>query len=436
MNARPSLSVASLSVSILFATVTLFAGSALAQNEPPPPAGAPPLAEPPPPPAVPMPVEVPPPPMPPPPPAIDVAPPPAVPRPPAAVPVKIDSPSTTIKFGFLAQPQLEGLGDVGRDKLAYNLFIRRVRILVGGTLFGVVDYFFDTDFPNLFKSANTGMAPMNTSVKATPGMNVQDAFVTYKPMGDLFKIDVGYMLPPMSHNSIQGSATLYGWDYFAYTFQHSNAFGSQNPPGPVGRDMGVELRGLVLGGHLEYRAGLFQGLRNAQTAAEQGSRNFFRVVGRVQINFLDAEPGFFYAGTYFGAKKILSIGGSYDFQDNYKFFAGDALVDLPLGPGVVTAQVNVAQWNGDTFIPGLVKQTAIVGEAGYNIAAIQVSPIFRYEHISGDAPLATVSRYAGGLAFWPYGHNSNLKAFYTRIMQDGAPHGANQFNLQWQVYFF
>jgi hypothetical protein len=358
---------------------------------------------------------------------------------PPAAPVKLDSTSTTIKFGLLLQPQFESLGDVTRDGYANNIYLRRIRLLLGGTVFGFVDYFVETDSPNALKgTAGVPAMGVTSSLKGAAGMSIQDALVTLKPMGDLLKVDVGYMLPPMAHNAIQGASTLYGWDYFAYTFQHNNIFGTAATP--VGRDVGAELRGLVLGGHLEYRAGLFQGQRNAQTATEQGARNFMRVVARLQINVLDAEPGFFYSGTYFGAKKILSLGGSYDFQSDYKYFAFDAFVDLPVGPGVLTAQVNVGHWDGGGYL-AIAKQTAIMGEAGYNFAGIKVSPIVRVEHLSADSlvaagPRLVQTRYAGGLAWWPYGHNSNLKAFYTRIQQDNADHGANQFNLQWQVYFF
>jgi hypothetical protein len=82
----------------------------------------------------------------------------------------------------------------------------------------------------------------------------------------------------------------------------------------------------VLGGHLEYRLGAFQGLRAQEVGTDVASNNFFRIDGRIQVNLLDAEPGFFYAGTYLGAKKILSLGGAFDFQSSYKYFAGDALV--------------------------------------------------------------------------------------------------------------
>jgi hypothetical protein len=362
---------------------------------------------------------------------------PAAAPPPLVSPLKLeDQAGNSIKFGFLLQPQYSAVGSATLSGVSQNLFIRRTRILVGGTLFGTVEYFFDTDYPNLFLANNVpgeNGAP-NTSVKGTPGMNIQDAFATFKAVGDMLKVDAGYMLPPMSHNAVQGAGTLYGWDYFAYSFQHGNVFNSS--ANPVGRDAGVELRGLVLDQHLEYRAGLFQGLRNAETATEVGSRNAFRYTGRLQVNLLDAETGFFYAGTYLGKKKVASIGGSVDFQGKYRYYDADAIVDMPAGPGVVTAQLNVAHWNGGTFIPTLLSQTAIMGEAGYLIDAVHLSPIVRVEHLEGSGTLRNQNRYAGGLAFWPYGHNSNLKAFYTRIRTDGAPRGFDQFNLQWQVYFF
>ncbi|MEP6653976.1 MAG: porin [Myxococcales bacterium] len=381
------------------------------------------------------------------------------PPPPATTiaPVKIDSPSTTIKFGFLGQFQWEATQPVAPagtatplDGYSQNLFVRRTRILVGGTLFGKIDYFFDTDFANLFKAspvAGAAGAPA-TMAKATPGMNIQDAFVTYKPFGDLLKVDAGYMLPPLAHNALQGAGSLYSWDYFSNSFLHSSApptgflFGAST--NSVGRDVGLQLRGLVLDGHLEYRVGMFQGVRNTPSATEVGSRNMFRTTARVQINLLDAEPGFFYAGTYFGAKKILSVGGSFDMQENYKYWAADALADLPLGPGVVTAQVNVAQWNagdktellGGAAGPIIPKQTAVMGEAGYTISAMHASPILRIEHRIATGTAKDETRIGGGLAFWPYLHNTNLKVFYTRVMQEDSVRNANQFNVQWQVYFF
>jgi hypothetical protein len=371
-------------------------------------------------------------------PAVVAAPAPA-PAPAAATPAfKIEgAEGSALKVGLLLQPQFQAVNSANPalDKYTMNLFIRRIRLLVGGTLFdGAFEYFVDTDYPNLFlPAAGTDAAGAATYNKATPGMNVQDAFGTWKILKDMVKLDAGYMLPPLAHNAVQGATTLYSWDYFAYSFQHSGVFGTT--ASPVGRDLGVQLRGLVIDGHLEYRLGLFQGLRDVATATEVAGRNMFRFAGRIQVNLLDPETGFFYQGTYLGMKQVLSVGGAVDIQDSYKYFAGDVFADVPVGPiGGVTAQVNVAHWDGGTFIAALPKQTAIMGEAGFRFMPINLSPIVRFEHLSGN--VATQNRIVGGLAFWPYGHNSNVKLFYTHFKEDGAARGTNQVNLQWQLYAY
>jgi hypothetical protein len=272
-------------------------------------------------------------------------------------------------------------------------------------------------------------------------------FVTYKPYEDYFKVDAGYMLPPLAHNAVQGATTLYGLDYFANTFRHAGAFGNAND---VGRDAGVQLRGVIADGHVEYRAGVFQGLRQAATATQVNARNGFRYAGRLQLNAFDAETAFFYAGTYLGKKKILSVGASYDFQNDYHHWSVDGFLDMPVGSDGITAQVNFVKWNGDAFLqippvapataptPSLPNQTAFMGEAGYRIGAAEISPIVRFEYrrFVDAAPAKHEARYGIGAAYWPYGHNINLKVFYNRVQPNTSPHGFNQVNLQWQLFFY
>jgi len=368
------------------------------------------------------------------------APPPADAAPPTAFePLKIESKngSATLKLGLLLQPQFEAIGSSvdGQTGSSNNLFLRRTRLLVGGTLFKDFEYFFDTDAPNLFKG-DTGSA-MSTGTKASQGIVVQDAFGTWKAYGDYVKLDAGYMLTPGAHNALQGAGTLYGLDYFSNSFLHTNSFNAATPP--VGRDAGAQLRGLVLDGHLEYRLGVFQGFRRPATATEVADRNMFRVAGRVQINVFDAETGFFYAGTYLGKKKVLSFGAAYDFQSGYHHWGLDGFLDMPVGPGGLTAQVNFAKWNGNQFINTLPNQTAFMAEAGYRFDAVPISPIAKFEQRSFADNDARETRFGLGVAYWPYGHNINLKAFYTRATYKpvaGDSLGQNQFQLQWQLYFY
>ncbi|HYP74721.1 MAG TPA: hypothetical protein VER12_02125 [Polyangiaceae bacterium] len=391
-------------------------------------------------------------------PVVTPAAPPEEPPPTVFDPLKIESKNATLKLGLLLQPQYEALsagsnsppygvvGDESHKGMSNNLFVRRTRLIVGGTLFKTFEYFFDTDTSNLFRgdvATNPDAMPVvnGNGQKGGNGIVVQDAFGTWKAYEDAFKIDVGYMLTPGAHNALQGAGTLYGLDYFANSFIHSTLFNSN--VNPAGRDAGLQFRGLVLDNHLEYRLGIFQGKRNAGTADQVAGQNMFRLAGRVQVNILDAETGFFYAGSYLGKKRILSVGAAYDFQDDYKHWAVDGFLDMPLGPGGLTAQVNVGGWKGGDFTtPPLTDSvTAIMAEAGYRFDAIPISPIVKFEQLSGTIATADVTqtRIGGGLAYWPFGHTINVKGFFTHAstkVEGTDAVGQDQFQLQTQLYFY
>ena len=383
---------------------------------------------------------------------VPVAPAPDAPAPTAFEPLKIESKngSASLKIGLLLQPQFETIGSASATSSGStnNLFLRRTRLLVGGTLFKDFEYFFDTDAPNLFHTD-----PANANAKGLQVMFVQDAMATWKAYEDMIKFDAGYMLTPGAHNALQGAGTLLGLDYFSNSFNHSNAFNASFPP--VGRDLGFEVRGLLLDNHIEYRAGLFQGYRKPAVAPAMGSsngevasQNMFRFAGRIQINLLDAETGFFYAGTYLGKKKIASVGAALDMQSEYKHWAVDGFLDMPVGPGTITAQVNYSKWTGGDFLPVtaamppvsvLPSQSAIMAEAGFRFDAFPIAPIVKFEQLGfGDNDNKT-TRIGGGLAYFPYGHNINVKAMFTNINIKTPPADAvsqNQFQLQWQLYFY
>ncbi len=128
---------------------------------------------------------------------------PYVPFAPAPAPLRIENSSASVQFGLLAQPQVEVAGAPDATLTTKNLYLRRIRLMVGGTLFKTIEIFFQTDWPNLFK-----LDPADTNAgtgKNTPGMNVQDAYATWKllaPFGHQvtrwvdIKLDAGFMLPP------------------------------------------------------------------------------------------------------------------------------------------------------------------------------------------------------------------------------------------------
>ena len=210
-------------------------------------------------------------------------------RRPAAVVQDRARPGNTLKLGLLVQPQFQSLGNNNLDGNSYNLFIRRTRFLVGGTVLGMFDFFFETDYPNLFLATNEApsMTANATTTKNTPGMNIQDAFITWKPLEGRTRIQNRRRLHAAAARAQRGPergvALLLGLLHVLVQLPRGRRHQPRPPESPVGRDLGVEARGLVLDGHLEYRIGLFQGLRVTETPAAAGGMattvgadNFFR----------------------------------------------------------------------------------------------------------------------------------------------------------------
>ena len=372
-------------------------------------------------------------------------PPPATGPIPSVSGLKIVIPNATIRLGIFLQPQFESAQIPTATGYANNLYLRRARFVAGGTLFDNVEWFLETDSPNLFKGA-TAVPAMGPGAQdnqhhghSGPVRNVQVLGRHAQDRRGLHAAGgFAQRAPERVHALRLGLLRLYVPE------QQSRS----EPRRPRWDAISASrLRGLVVDGHIEYRVGIWQGQRNAAVGTagppavivDQSARNFFRTAARLQINIFDPETGYFYGGTYLGAKKILSLGGSYDFQSDYKAYSADGFLDMPLGPGVVTGAGRLFALGWGHLSPPA-QAVGGPGRGRVHLPAGQRSPRSSASSICMSTrrlrPDTTQNRYAGGLAYWCYGHNSNLKLFYTRIQEDGAPHGANQINLQWQIFFY
>jgi hypothetical protein len=326
----------------------------------------------------------------------------------------------SIRFGTLLQAWGDWTQDPVTEGYAQNVFLRRVRLLVGGQVARNITFFVETDNPNL------GRAPKNLG----DGFIVQDALAEVK-FDDPLTISAGLMFVPFCRNCIQSAATLLSLDYSSFSFLATPATQSS-----VGRDIGFQAKGYLSQNRIEYRVGAFQGFR------APGSRNPLRAVGRLQVNLFQAEmPGIFYTGTYLGTRRVLAIGGGVDMQagpgDNYQAWTVDAFLDHPLTDSIsLTAQVDYFDYDGGQTFPALLKQTAIFVEAGLYVKPLRLMPFVKYEMQNFD-PAAAVDnvRYQVGLTYYRFGHNANLKAAYSRLDPD-VGNASNQFTTQLQLFYY
>jgi hypothetical protein len=325
--------------------------------------------------------------------------------------------TTSFRLGALFQPQADWTQDA-TGGYEQNLFLRRARVLLGGQLSRNVTFFLESDNANLGKVV-TGTKEIST------GFTLQDAFVEWK-VADELVLGAGLMFVPLCRNCYESAGTLLPIDYGASSFLESAPTQSA-----VGRDTGFQARGYLAHNRLEYRVGAFQGAR------DRVSRNSLRSAGHVQYAFLDTESGFFTTGSYLGKQKVLTIGGGYDVQSDYKAFAADAFFDRPVGAaGAVTLQADLIHYDGGrTF--DLPRQNDLLVEAGYLFTKARVMPWVKLEaqRFGSVAPGPDQNRFQGGLSYFHHGQNVNVKAGYG-IIDPRVGKSLHLFTVQLQIFYF
>jgi hypothetical protein len=325
-----------------------------------------------------------------------------------------------VKLGVLGQFWGDAVhtNDAGADETTRNLFVRRLRVLFGGDVARNVAFFVETDAPNLGRTLPAGK-------NITPSVIVQDAFASVRA-ADAFTLDAGLMFVPFSRNSIQSAATLLPIDYGAYTYATSAPTQSA-----TGRDTGFQARGYLAHDRVEYRLGAFQGVRT------DSATNDFRYAGRVQVELLDSEVGFFYTGTYLGRKRVASVGAAFDTQSHYHAYDVDAFVDLPIGSAsAVTAQFDYNRLNGRSTLTTLPDQHDWLGEFGWLIREVKLTPFVQVTRRDlVGLSVGDEHRESAGAAYWWAAHNTSIKGAYTHISPSGAS-AQHEFTVQLQVFVF
>ncbi len=316
------------------------------------------------------------------------------PKPAPAGPLQIKvSDTVNFRFGVLLQPQAD-FSQNAQGGTGKNLMIRRTRFIVSGQLAKNVFFFYQTENARLGGAIGTGAKVISS------GFITTDAVAEYRYSKPL-NLWVGLIYLPTSRDALTSSASEFMIDVNSYAYTATGALA-----GTGGRDTGFMARGYFMADHLEYRVGAFQGLR------ESGSRNPFRKIARLQYEFFDTEPYGFpsFPGSYFGTKKIVAVGASYDAQRHYKGPTADTVTALP--------RSNVFVADGGVFFKGS-----------------KLGPWARYEDRSFAAPKKSSSekRYLVGVNWYPYGNSFNVKSAIGYLKPEV---GRKQKQLTLQMQFF
>ncbi|WP_253985042.1 porin [Pyxidicoccus xibeiensis] len=305
----------------------------------------------------------------------------------------------SLNVGILLQPQLQliedgaPVGAVGTD-----LYLRRIRLIVGGTITKKLSFFAEIDQPNFGKDGNFNVT-----------LFVQDAYLSYE-FADKIWVEAGLLLAPLSHHSLQGATSLNTVDY------HSSLIRYPATVGKIWRDTGAQVRGFA--GPLHFRAAIFNGAEGTtrENAPAINPDDLPRGLAHVRWNFLGREEDFFFKGIYFADKPLLSVGAGVDYQPSAVgsatgvhdalALALDVFFDLPLPDDQeVVFQTNVFHYRQGFDVPQ--SGTGFFTELGWRFGQLQ--PVLSAEYFHSRVANQDLLALRPGFNLWFQKHTLNLK---------------------------
>jgi hypothetical protein len=336
----------------------------------------------------------------------------------APSPWQIKSGDMSVRFGILLQPQADFSENVATGDYAQNLQIRRTRLMMGGNVTKNVFFSFSTEAARLGGS--------NAAGTKNSSFQVLDAVAEWR-LNKSFNLWGGLFYVPTTRAALKSSSSEFQIDQSAYAHTVTGALG-----GTSGRDAGFMARGYFLNDRFEYRAGFFQGLREA------GGENEFRSVARIQYNFFDTElynlPS--YPGSYFGTRKILAIGASIDDQMTFTGLTADVFADFPTSFGSALGTATYQNWDGGSKFAALAESDIISVDGGLYFKGSKLGPWARVEQRDfAGAGSGDERRMMVGLNYYPFGNNFNVKLGVGRLDRETG-RDTNQIILQLQAYYY
>lgn len=367
------------------------------------------------------------------------------------------SKDTFLNINLLLQFQAQLIQKGAPDERSWGkeFFLRRVRLLLGGQVNKFISFFIDTDMPNWGKGNDWNK----------PTFYIQDAFLTFKVV-DQFMVDAGLIIAPFSRHGYQSAVALFGLEY------HADLIKYPTDATKVWRDAGAQIRGYIFKERLQYRFSVMNGSKNDVLQKDindkavllTNPKDYPRVTAHLRYNFLGTETDMFAKGIYFADKPVVSLGVSFDYQQDagidrlaefektstgkdtaiivkdgslgdYMGVSADLFAEIPFAGKdhefIIMADF-YRYWQGKASAASGI---GLFGEFGYRYKTF--SPVFGIDWFKSDLPDKDLLVIHGGLVWWAVKHNANIKldAAVKRqgdVMQSPL---ATMITLQGQIYF-
>lgn len=204
-----------------------------------------------------------------------------------------------------------------------------IRLYVNGPVTNKIKFMFNTDYSS-----------------STNKVDILDAVARIE-LAPKFNIWAGRFLEPSDRANLYGPFYAHNWAVYQDAVQNGQVSVFQ------GRDNGVAYWG-DFGKKVKVKisAGAFDG-----GSATHGANPDVLGAFRVQLDFWDAEDGYYLNGTYYGDKNLLAIAGSNQVQSGKTASTADFLLERKIGgAGAFSIEAEYANYNGSGgYLPGAAK---------------------------------------------------------------------------------
>lgn len=290
------------------------------------------------------------------------------------------------KGQFQATVRDTGSGDNNTDTTT-NFNFRRNRLALMGAYGDMMSLYVQTEFTEDPNVTTLGVASSNQGTE----FQLLDAVMRFN-VNNAFKVNVGKFKYNLSRENLEACEMPLTLDRSLFI---RTAYTST-------RDQGVAVWGNLFNDMFQYRADVMEG-RKAVSGDTAPSSNF-RYSVRGHVTLLDPENEYGYKGTYLGKKKVLTIGGAYQFEPeiaygdtltktdkkDYKAWTVDGFFEYPLeGIGTVTASAAYEDVNLDDAYKGANPDLGAIGingekngwyvKGGYMLPMLPLQFFGRYE---------------------------------------------------------
>ncbi|MDD2539704.1 MAG: selenite/tellurite reduction operon porin ExtI [Desulfuromonadaceae bacterium] len=296
----------------------------------------------------------------------------------------------TLQLDYKGQFQMTvrdtGSGD-NNDDTTTNFNFRRNRIALMGAYGDMLSLYVQTEFTEDQNVKTLDVASNNVGTE----FQLLDAVMRFK-LNDSFHVNVGKFKYNLSRENLEACEMPLTLDRSLFI----------NTAYTKTRDMGVAVWGNLFNDMFQYRADVMEG-RKAVSGVTAPSSNF-RYSFRGHVTLLDPENTYGYKGTYLGKKKVLTIGGAYQFEPeiaygntvaktdkkDYQAWTVDGFFEYPLeGVGTVTASAAYEDVDLDNAYKGANPDAGTIGingqkkgwyvKGGYMLPMMPLQFFGRYE---------------------------------------------------------